>query len=373
MKTDKINISVRSSVLGDEWYRITRFTDYDVTTDMDADTSSFSFTFDNPNSIFTGLVSGYDRINIKIGKKGIIQGIVDRVSYSYDDTNSSITISGRDRLSLLTDNDVTPISKKNVNPVNYIKETCNKHGIKYENKKSIGVVKEFEVQPGTSELGAIAKVLEKSHQKYWYSYDTFYTGSWNTGGESKYRFTRGISKNIGIPIKSLTLDEDYSEARSEVKVYGSNDDGSSKFLGSSKLDIVKKRGYTKVSTKQSDSDTSNSVAVSTAKTDLENAFRDSFIIRITVYNNGHVFVPNTVCTVIDKYIGINDTFYIRAVRHYMSINDGSMSELTLLPSKATLKKLKSTSNIMYSLTNTTKTLLKQKLSKVLNKYQKKWG
>lgn len=374
MKSDNINISVRCSILDNKWYNITRFLDYDITSDMDADTASFSFTFDNPNSIFTGLVSGFDRVNIKIGKKGIIQGIVDSVSYTYDDQNSSITVTGRDRVSLLTDNDVDPDSKKNVNPIDYIGGVCGKHGIKYKNKKSIGIVKEFELQPGVSQLGSIAKVLEKSHQKYWMEYDTFYTGSWSTDGKSKHKFTRGVSsKNKGIPIKSLTLNEDYSEARSEVRVYGSNDDGSSKFLGASKLDIVSKRGYIKISTKQNDSDTSNSVAVSTAKTDLNNAFRDSFTIQLTVHNNGEVFMPNTICTVVDRYIGINDTFYIRAVRHYMSVNEGSMSDLTLIPSSSTLEKLKNTGDIMYSLTNTTRTSLKQKISRVLSNYEKKWG
>lgn len=120
MKSDKISISVRSALLGKKWYTISRFLDYDVTIDMDTDTDTFSFTFPNTDSIFTGLVSGYDRANIKINGVGIMQGIVESVGYSYSDSSSSITISGRDKVCLLTDNDVVPDSKKNVKPTSYL-------------------------------------------------------------------------------------------------------------------------------------------------------------------------------------------------------------------------------------------------------------
>lgn len=374
MKSDNIIIKVRSSVLDNIWYKITRFTDYDITVDMETDTDQFSFTFDNPDSIFTGLVSGYDRVNIIIGDKGIMHGIVDSVNYSYTDISSSISVSGRDKACLLTDNDVNPLSKKNVKPVSYIGDICSRHNIIYKNKKPISPVNKFDISAGTSEASAIATLLEESHQQYWYLYDTFYTGEWNTGGESKWRFTRGVTdKNSGIPIKQLSLIEDYADTRSTIRIYGSNDDGDSKFAGSASLDIVEKRGFKKVSVIQKDSDVSKKVAASTAEHDLEDSFRDAFTIKITVHNDGRVFMPDTVCTVVDKYFGINATMYIRAVRYYMTVEDGSLSELTLIPSKATLKKLMNTGNIMYSLTNTTRTSLNAKLQNVLKKYDKKWS
>lgn len=373
MKSDKVRIKVRSSALGNKWFNITRFIDYDVSIDMDTDVDQFSFTFDNPESIFSGLVSGYDRVKILIGDTGIMSGIVDSVSYTWTDSDSKITISGRDRCSLLTDNDVIPFSKKNVKPKSYINSKCNKVGIEYVCKKSIGTVKKLEASAGESELAVIDRLLEESHQKYWYIYDTLYTGNWNTGGKSLYRFTRGVSSNIGTPIETLELTEDYSEARSSVKIYSSSDDDKSKFVGSSNLEIVKKRGFSKIMTRTKDADTSKKKAVDTADTDLEEAFRDSFNINITVYNNGKVFMPNKVCTVVDKYVGINGTFYIRSVRHYMDIESGSMSELSLIPSKSTLKKLKSTGTIIRSLSSTKKSSQNAKLKTVLNKYNKKWG
>lgn len=372
MKSDNIKIKVRSSALGNKWFRITRFIDYEVSIDMDTDVDQFSFTFDNPDSIFSGLISGYDRIKVLIGDTGIMSGIVDSVLYSYDDNNSTITISGRDRCCLLTDNDCSPFSKKNVKPKSYISSECNKVGIKYVCKKNIGVVKKFEVSAGTSKLSSIDELLEKSHQKYWYIYDTLYTGGWNTGGKASYRFTRGVDKNIGTPIKSLTLSEDYADVRSGIKVYSSSDDEKSKFYGSKELGIVKKRGFSKVMTKNKDADTSKKQAMKTAEEDLDELFRDAFEIKITVYNNGKVFMPNKICTVIDKYVGINGTFYVRAVRHYMDAESGSMTELSLIPSKSTLKKLKSTSNIIRSLSSTKKSSQNAKLANVLKKYEKKW-
>lgn len=373
MKSDKIRIKVRSSALGNKWFTISRFLDYDVTIDMDTDVDQFSFTFDNPESIFSGLVSGYDRVKILIGDTGILSGIVDSVSYSWSDSDSSITISGRDRCSLLTDNDVIPFSKKNVKPKSYISDKCKKVSIEYVSKKNIGVVKKLESSAGESELSVIDRLLEKSHQKYWYIYDTLYTGNWNTGGKSSYRFTRGVSSNIGIPIKTLELTEDYSDVKSSVKIYSSSDDDKSKFVGSANLDIVKKRGFSKTMTRTKDTDTSKKQAINTADNDLEEAFRDAFGMTISVYNNGKVFMPNKICTVVDRYTGINNTFYIRAVRHYMDVESGSMSSLTLIPSKSTLKKLKSTGTIVTSLASTKRTVHNAKLNTVLNKYNKKWS
>lgn len=372
MKSDNVSLSVRSALLGNKWYKISRFIDYDVSIDMETDTDQFSFTFDNPNSIFTGLVSGYDRVNIKINNKGIMQGIIDTVQYQYGENSSSISISGRDKACLLTDNDVTPTIKKNIYPVSYIGDRCKKYGIKYDNKKSISRVNKLEIEVGESELYVIDKLLEKSGQRYWYMYDTLYTGQWNLSGKSVYRFTRGVSKNPGIRIKELTLKEDYSDIKSQIRLYGSDDDGDSKFMGSASLPIVKKRGYTKMSIESSDTDTSTSKLKSDAEKRLKEDFRDAFTITIKVYNNGNVIMPNKVCTVIDKYTGINSTMYISSVRYYMSIDDGSMSEITCIPSKETLNKLMNTTNIMNSLVNTTKTSLNTKLSSVLNKYSKKW-
>ena len=372
MKSDKISISVRSALLGKKWYTISRFLDYDVTIDMDTDTDSFSFTFPNTDSIFTGLVSGYDRANIKINGVGIMQGIVESVGYSYSDSSSSITISGRDKVCLLTDNDVVPDSKKNVKPTSYVSSLCKKHGIKYKPKKNIGTVKKFELDIGESELSTIDKILERSGQTYWFIYDTLYTGSWNVGGKSKYRFTRGLTKNTGILIKELELVEDYSDVRSSIKLYGSSDDGKSKYVGSSSLPIVKKRGFTKVSVESCDEDTSATKLKSDALKRLKEEFRDAIVVKIRIYNNGHVILPNNVCTIVDKYTGINSTMYIRAVRYYKSVDDGSMSEITCIPSQATLNKLLNTNNVMHSLVNTTKTSLNQKLASVLNKYSKKW-
>lgn len=373
MKSDNIVLNVKSTLLG-KWYKITRFIDYDVGIDMETDVDQFSFTFANPDSIFTGLVSRFDKVNIKIGDVGIMQGIVDSVTYEYTDASSSIKVCGRDKACLLTDNDIDPISNKNVKPVSYIGDRCSKYGIIYKNKKPINNVNKFEVSVGTSELSAIDKLMEKSHQQHWYIYDTFYTGKWNTGGDTKWRFTRGTTtSNNGIPIKQLSLIEDISDVRSMVKIYGSNDDGDAKFVGSASLPIVKKIGYTKVTTMQKDADISKKSAISTAQKELEDLYRDSFVIKISVYNDGKVFMPDTVCQVIDKYIGINAQMYIRAVRHYMTISDGSMSELTLIPSDKTLKKVLSDSDVTYSLSNTTETSLNMKLKNALNKYNKKWG
>lgn len=372
MKSDNILLNVRSSLLGNKWYKISRFLDYDVSVDMDTDTDQFSFTFDNPDSIFTGLVSGYDRVNIKINGKGIMQGIVDRVEYEYDDNSSSISISGRDKASLLTDNDVIPDEKKNVNPETYIKARCKKYGINYVHKKNIPRVKKLSIDIGESEMAIIDKLLEKSSQRYWYLYDTLYTGAWNMNGKSKYRFTRGVKSNPGILIKKLRLVEDYADVKSSIRLYGSDDDGDSKFVGVATLPIVKKRGYNKVSIESSDSDTSTSKLKSDASKRLEEDFRDSFNVVINVYNDGNVIMPDTVCTIVDKYTGINSTMYIKAVRYYMSVEDGSMSEITCIPSKSTLSKLMNTNTVMHSLVNTTKTSLNAKLSSVLNKFSKKW-
>lgn len=368
-----IVFSVRSSNLSNTWYRITRFLDYDITIDMDTDVDNFSFTIDNPDSIFTGLVSGFDVIKVKLGDKEILLGIVDSVEYSWSDSSSSISISGRDKACLLTDNDVNPMTKKNVKPTAFIKEQCSAVGIKYKNEKSIPTVKKLDISAGSTRMDAIHRAIEESHQDMWFLYDTLYTGKWNTNKEATWRFTRGMGTKTGVPILDLTLKEDYADTRSEIRIYSDNDGGKSVFCGSSKLPIVEKRGFKRISTEQKDDDTSKNKAQGTARDNLEELWRNAFELKIRVKNDKkYAFMPDCCCNVIDKYSGINGKFYIRAVRYTVSESDGHICELTLIPSDLLNKKLMSTGKIMRGLCSTNNTSLKMKLAKVLSKYNKKW-
>ena len=365
-----VSLSVRSTALGKKWYTINRFIEYIVDIDLETDADDFSFTISNPECIFSGLISTNDRVRIKINKTGIMLGIVDQVIYHGSNNGNTIEVHGRDKALLLIDNDVKSTTKKNLKPVNYINERCNKFGIKYKNKKPIPLIKKYEIDGG-SEMAIIIDMLNKSKQKLWYIYDTLYSGSWNLNGEIKWRFTRGVkAANRGIDIEDITLNEDIKNLISKEIIYGRQDDDH-KISGSYTLKVCNNRGIVKLKT-ITDSDTKSSSKLSKqAETDILDELRDAYTIRLIVDSKNHVIMPNTVCRIIDRFIGINCTMFIRAVQ-YQKGSSGTKCEITCIPDSRTLKKLMNTSKITYSLASTDETKRNAKIKSLLNKYSKKW-
>lgn len=363
-----MTLSVNSSILG-KWYTINRFTDYDIDLDLETDSDSFSFTFVSPDGIYTGLVSRFDPIKISYNGEPILRGTVDSVEYIWDEDNSYIKVTGRDMVSVLIDNDALPATLNNVKPNKYIEDKCKEYGIKYVKKNTANTIKELVISCGESECSIINNILLESDHRLWFSYDTLYSGEWDTGGTYKYIFTRGTKAvNQGIPIKSLRLKEDSRDTKTEVRTYGSqNDNGTNKLMGKATNDALIKRGIKRRLVKRSYKENSSTKYSAGALKDIRDGFRDDIELEIVIYHRDYIFKTNTVCKVIDRLLGIDGTFFIRSVAYSKSLSSGSLVTLTMIPSDSTFNTMWKTG---LGVASTDKSKLSEKLSAVLSKLGK---
>lgn len=326
-----ILFKVNSSRLGG-WYEVHRFTDYNIDLDLETDADAFNFTLLNPNGVYTGLFSKFDDITIEIDKKPIMKGKVDCVEYSWDSNGSKIRVDGRDLMAALVDNDAIPGTQNNIKPSTYIANKCNEYGIKSKIDSSIGNVEKLIVGCGESEISIINNIVTNSRKRVWFDYDTVYAGDWNDKAQPTYLFTRGIKDGAGIPMKSFVLREDGTDTKSEIKIYGSNNSGAEKVVGTAKNDYMISRGIKKRMTKRSSNNDSVSKYLSNALRDVRDSFRDNVEIEIEVKTgHGGLILPNRTAQIIDTVTKINAVFFITSVTYSKSISSGSITKVRMIP------------------------------------------
>lgn len=322
---------VNSSRLGG-WYEIHRFTDYSIDLELETDADAFSFTILNPNGIYTGLFSKFDDITLEIDKKPIMRGRIDCVEYSWDNNGCKIRIDGRDLMGALVDNDAIPGTYKNVKPSTYIANKCTEYGIKSKIDSSIDTIEQLIIGCGESEISVINNIVMDSRKRVWFDFDTLHAGDWNDNAQPTYLFTRGIKDRPGIQIKSFRLREDGTDTKSEVRIYGSTNDGAEKVVGTATNNYMISRGIKKRMTKRSSNNDSVTKYSSNALRDVRDSFRDNVEIEIEVKTgHGGLILPNRTCQIIDTVTKINAVFFIVGVSYKKDLNNGSITKVTMIP------------------------------------------
>lgn len=324
-------LRVNSSRLGG-WYEVHKFTDYEINLELETDADAFRFTLLNPNGSYTGLFSKFDEVTIEMDQRPVMKGRVDCVEYSWDANGCKISIAGRDLMGALVDNDAIPGTHKNVNPPTYISNKCKEYGIKANVDSSILPIDQLIIGCGESEISVINNIVMDSRKRVWFDYDTLHAGDWNDNAQPTYLFTRGIKDRPGIPIKSLTLREDGTDMKSEIRIYGSNNNGAEKVVGTATNDYMISRGIKKRMTKRSSNNDSVSKYAANALRDIRDGFRDNVEIEIEVKTGvGGVILPNRTAQIIDTITKVNAVFFIVGVTYMKSINGGSITKVTMIP------------------------------------------
>lgn len=345
-----------------KWYEVHRFIKYSIDIDLETDADAFSFTILNPNGVNTGLFSKFDKVTIEINKTPIMLGRIDSVTYSWDDDGCTIDIDGRDLMASLVDNDAIPGTKKNIKPKTYIKDRCDRYGINSKINSSMDTVEQLIIGAGESEISIINSIVAESRKKTWFLYDTLYAGDWNDDAEPKYLFTRGIKNRPGIPIKRLKLVEDGTDMKSEVRIYGSNNNGAEKVVGVATNEYMVDRGIKKRMVKRAQNNSSTSKYKSNALHDVRDSFRDNIELEIEIKtgHGGKLIMPNRTAQVIDAMTKINAVFFIVGVNYSKSIGSGSTTKITMIPGSAAFNTIwKNQSKTSASFTGTGKMTLAQ--------------
>jgi prophage tail gpP-like protein len=348
----KMSIQVDSSRTGRS-YDVRRFTEFNVCSDLETDSDSFDVVIKNPDGMYTGLFSKFDKCAIRVNSKKIMTGNLDKIGYIWTGDDDYIQLTGRDLCWKLVDNDALPDTIENVVPKTYITKKCKEYGIKSLCEDGADVYDKLVIGCGESEISIMNNILLESKHRIWYLVDTLYSGVWSTNVNSSHTFVRGVD-TPGIPIVKLTLDEVGTDMKSEVRIYGSNDDGTQKMIGKSTNAYMIDKGINKRQVRRSYSDKASSKYTSVALRDIRDNFRNNIVLTLVVrFDSDNVYMPNTTALIHDAVTGINSVLFIKKVQYSKILNMGSTVTLTMIPADTSFEKLwkSTTSN---SITNLNK-------------------
>ena len=339
-------------------YEVMRFTEFDVSLDLETDADTFDIVAENTNGIYTGLFCRFDNCRLKVNGKYIMHGNIDSVTYYISGTKDHIKLTGRDLCWQLVDNDALPDTINDVHPKKYIEQKCKSYGINCKISDA-EVYKKLVIGCQESEISVMNNILLDSKQRIWYSVDTLYTGEWSTGADPSHTFTMGKGRK-GIPIKTVEYKEDGTDMLSRVMIYGSDGEGNQKIMGQYDNKYMVSKGIKKRSVRRHYSDSAATRYNSVAEREVRSNFRDDTELKIAVPIRA-VYMPNTTAHVIIDKLGIDATFFIKCVQYSKGVGDGSEAILTLIPADTAFEKLWNSSTAI-SLTNFTE------LSKKLANY-----
>lgn len=333
-------------------YSVVGFSEYSVDADLETDSDQFHLVLENPDGIYSGIFNKYDTVSLYVMGKEIMHGRIDEVTYNGDVNANVIEIIGRDDMSILIDNDAMPCTLSNVDPVAYLKKKCleyhlsinpNGYTPRVKSYGSIPVVTNVVIGTSQSEMSVLSNLVVDSKNRIWQDAEWLCIGDWQTNIPTEFYFTRGVSADIqGIPIKNIKMKDSGIGIKSEVLVYGTVGDDSDKeqVLGKAKnpsgtfADGIPRRQV--MSSYSNDKNTKSSAS---AEKKIREAFRDSIELEITV-NPQTMDVPvwiNKTAHVVDTIIGIDATFFIKAVNYTKSATNGSSCTIKMIPDDATFE------------------------------------
>jgi len=320
-------------------YEVFRFSEFNVDLDLETDADAFDFVLKNPGGIYSGLFSKFDNVRLYLNGEKIMTGNLDSVGYITTGSDNYIKLSGRDLCWKLIDNDALPDTKESVDPKKYIQDKCKEYDIKCV-ISSADTYEKLTIGCGESEMSIMNNILLESKQRIWYLIDTLYSGEWSTGKSPKHVFVMN-TKETGIPIETFRLEEDGTDMKSEIKVYGSDSHGGYNLTGTSENKYMKKLGIDKRETTRQYSDKASSKYKSIADKSVRDSFRNNQELTIEVRldkDKKYVFMPNTTAQVINGWVGMNALMFIKKVSYTKTVDDGSKATLVMIPADTTFEK-----------------------------------
>lgn len=319
-------------------YQCHRFREYNIDLDLETDSDAFDFVFKNPNSIYTGLFSKYDKVEIWINNVGIMKGTVDSAEYHWDSSDSYIRVVGRDMVAPLIDNDVLPTTLQNIKPHEYISKVCNSYNItNLKLDTTMSSITKLVLNVGESEMSVINTMAKNERRKAWLDYDTFHTGTWSKDVAPSFTFTRGVPVDkMCIPIKSFTYKEDGTTVPSEYIIYGnsSSNGSTNSVMGKAQNDYMVNNGIKRRLTENANSDITTKDSTSNAQDTIREKFDNSYTAEMVIASHNYAIKPNTTVWVIDMETRTNAIFFVKKVTYSKSIESGTEIKLSMIPSKA---------------------------------------
>lgn len=306
-------------------YRITSFKRYQVEQSLTIPADYFSFTMGNYESEISNAISAGDEISFFIDDKLILLGNIDDIEVVYENANNDININGRDKTSLLLDNDAVPATFYKLNLKQYLDKKLPNYNIKKYTVSDNYVFDKIVISPGESEWGVIEKLINERGLYSRFEIDTLKIEKLRSDTRVNYVFSNDLGWGIKIKKMSINLS---SDVKNEVQVYSSQyareEKKASNIKGSARDNNLKIRKRMIID----DSDLENkSQADKKAREELNRVNRNAFVIEIETKTNQRILVGHIARIKVDK-LNLDCLMLIDKVRYTKDEQNGSITTVT---------------------------------------------
>lgn len=328
------------------YFEVEQASEFDIDLDLDSDADAFDLVLENTDGIYTGVFCRFDFAWLYINGVLVLEGNIDKVTYYLQSDKDYVRISGRDKMWKFIDNDALPTTLINVNPKKYIIDRCKKYGITFYKVSKADTYNKLVIGNGETEMSVMNNLLLDSKQRIWFQGQKLYTGNWATDADvdENYIFTLGDTDIYGTKAISGTLEEDGTDMRSHIVLYGSDSDGSVVVKGEYKNSYLIKRGVKKRSVQRKYSDSAAIKYTAIAEKNMRKTFRDNVQLTIVVpMNNDITYTINKVSRVIIPKLGIDYHFFVKGVNYHKTFNDGGLVTFIMIPADSLFEDMWSSS------------------------------
>jgi prophage tail gpP-like protein len=310
-------------------YIIKVFKNYVIDQSINIPADHFSFQFANTNSAVSDAISAGDEIFFYIDDELVINGFIDDFEVEYNNTSDFVDINGRDKTSMLLDNDPEPNIYYNLTLKEYIEQAIQPYGFNNIEVDDTENFNKIHVHPGESEWSMLERLAQEKGLYPMYISDTFYcTKLKRDTSNIVYTFSNDLPE--GIKYKSIKP-KISSDIKSEIMIYGGHFSMSDyNYKNTQNIQAIAKDETLKIKKRKiinNDDIENNKNAENMAKSELVKANRNAFTIQLILQTKRKISV-NTIAKIYDKKLGLDCLMLVDHVQYTKSIQ-GSLTNVTL--------------------------------------------
>lgn len=313
-------------------YKVLLTKEYVVDQSINIPADFFSFLLPNIEGQITDKFSAGDEVHFYINDKLALNGIIDDFELTYDSKTNDININGRDKMSLLLDNDAMPDNLYRLNLKQYLEKKVAPYGFSKFEVDNSDIIDKLPITPGSNEFSIIESICKDKNIYPRYEADTLKCTKLRSDTNADYFFSNEVyrfNNLIGIKFKKLKATVS-SDIKNEIVVFGGHY-SRGEFTNKNNIKSVVKDETLKVNKRKviNDDDLeSNTQATNLAKKELNNYNRDAFTIELELTTTIPIFI-NKVAKISIPSIGLDAFMLVTKVQYIKNITSGSITNVTL--------------------------------------------
>lgn len=320
------NIKIKNAKSGKE-YIVENFTSYLVDQSLDVAADGFTFSIGDPKHSVSSKISSGDELNFYIDNKLVLNGVIDNTEIIGNNTGSVIEISGRDKSSILLDNDAIPTTLYRLNLKQYLEQKLKKYGFSKFEVSDLSVIDKIVIDPGQTEWGIISDICKKKGLYPRYDLDVLRCTKLRSDQLADYSFSNNFDYTIKIKNYRISVN---SDVKNEVFVY-STDYGRNHKVTSRDIKGSAKDSSLKINKRMVINDNeieSTSEANKLAKEEMKAVNKNAFTINIEVHTETPIYV-NKIARIQIKEIDLDCLMLVNKAQYIKDRSGGSIVRIEL--------------------------------------------